>query len=339
MAEDIRIWEISEGKTLKEIKKSKLDLEARLEDWIEKDISLVSHDLITIGRQIETDFGGVIDLLCLDSSGDVVIIELKRYKTPRDITAQVLDYASWVKDLSNERITEIANKYLGKNGPLDEAFKNHFHEEIPEILNENHNMLIVASEVDSSTERIINYLSDSYGVAINAISFQYFKDDSGKEYLARAFLIEPTEVDRKSRTKRSSKRKPPLTFDELKEIADKNGVGEQFDYITEALTIFFERTFTTRSTVSWAGLMGKSMNTIFNIIPEISSEKDGLRFYAYIDRLSEYLGSEKKDLIRFFPPEITEAEPWKGMPTAIFGYFRNIDEIRKCIDGLKSLKK
>ncbi len=34
MAEDIRIWEISENETLNEIKKSKLDFESRLEKWI-----------------------------------------------------------------------------------------------------------------------------------------------------------------------------------------------------------------------------------------------------------------------------------------------------------------
>jgi hypothetical protein len=136
-----------------------------------------------------------------------VIIELKKDKTPRDITAQVLDYATWIKDLSNNNITEIANAYLKNKGPLENAFKERFGEELPEILNEYHKMLVVASGIDSSTERIIDYLSDSYGVAINAISFQYFEDE--KEYLARAFLLEPSEVDRKAKTKRSSKRNPP----------------------------------------------------------------------------------------------------------------------------------
>ena len=247
MAEDIRIWEISEGKTLKEIKKAELDFEKRLEEWLNNDISLISLDLLIIGRQIETDFGGVIDLLCLDSSADVVIIELKRDKTPRDVVAQVLDYASWAKDLSNERITEIANKHLGKNGPLESAFKDRFDREFPEVLNENHKMLIVASEIDTRSERIINYLSDSYGVAINVISFQFFKDDSGKEYLARAFLIEPSEVERKAQIKGSSKRRSPLTFEEFEEIADKNGVGEIFDYILPELTNIFDKSFTTGS--------------------------------------------------------------------------------------------
>lgn len=339
MAEDIRIWEISENEALNEIKKSKLDFESRLEKWIEEDISIISHDLIVIGRQIETDFGGVIDLLCLDSTGDVVIIELKREKTPRDITAQVLDYASWVRDLSNEHISEIANKYLGTNETLDKSFKKKFDEELPEILNESHKMLVVASEIDESTERIIKYLSDSYGAAINAISFQYFKDDNGKEYLARAFLIEPSEVDRKSKTKRASKRQPPLSFEEFEEIAKNNGVGRLFDCVAEELNDIFDTRFTTRSTVGWSGRIGKSRMTIINFLPKESNKKDGLQFYFYINRLSDYLNTEKNKLIKLFPDNLEERELWKGQPQSLHGYFMNLDEINSCIKGLKSMRK
>lgn len=335
MAEDIRIWEITGGKSLNEIKKSKLDLESRLEEWIKEEISIVSHDLVIIGNQIETEYGGVIDLLCLDSRGDVVIIELKKDKTPRDITAQVLDYASWVKDLSNERITEIANAYLGEKGPLENAFKEKFGEEIPEILNESHKMLVVASDIDSSTERIINYLSDTYGVGINAISFQYFKDESGKEYLARAFLIEPSEVDRKL----SSKRKPPLTLEQFKDSSDEKGIGELFDNIVKELTDLFDYRSTTRSTVSWSGKMGKSMNTIFNILPNDSNKNEGLRFYVYIERLTEYLNTERKILTDYLPVNVEESRTWNVDSPAIFGYFKTLDEIKKFSEGLKSLRK
>jgi len=74
MPEDLRIWRIVEKDDLKELKKSKLNLEERIEEWITKDISIVSDDLLVIGRQVETDFGGVIDILCLDRMGDVVIL-------------------------------------------------------------------------------------------------------------------------------------------------------------------------------------------------------------------------------------------------------------------------
>src|SRR5215207_543844 len=162
MPEEVRIWEVVGGKTLREIEKTSLNLERRLEDWLEEDISMLSKDLLIIGRQIRTGFGGIIDLLCLDSRGDLTIVELKRDKTPREITAQVLDYASWIKDLSHERIADIADSYLGEKDSLEDAYSRKFLTELPEVINENHHMLIVASQIDESSERIVRYLSDSY---------------------------------------------------------------------------------------------------------------------------------------------------------------------------------
>ena len=36
-------------------------------------------------------------------------------------------------------------------------------------------MMIVASELDDSSERIVQYLSDDYNVNINAIFFNFYK--------------------------------------------------------------------------------------------------------------------------------------------------------------------
>jgi len=221
-AQVIRLWEIEDNHLI-EIRKSKLDLEERLEDWLEFDISTISSRMMVIGRQIETDFGGYIDLLCLNRDGDVIIVELKREKTPREITAQILDYASWVKDLSGERIERIANDYLGEDGPLEEAFQRNFQIELPDSLNENHEMLVVASEIDSSSQRIVNYLSETYGVAINVVTFNYFKSGE-KEYIARTFLIEPSKAELQQRRRATSKRVPDLSFDELQSIVDEKGV-------------------------------------------------------------------------------------------------------------------
>ncbi len=120
MVKEVRLWQVGNGDHLTEIRDVKLDLESRLEEWLVRDISVLDPGLLLIGRQVATD-GGPLDLLCLNERGDLVIVELKRDKTPREITAQVLDYASCVVDLPNEKVRSIAESYL--NAGLDDVFK------------------------------------------------------------------------------------------------------------------------------------------------------------------------------------------------------------------------
>lgn len=281
MAEDIRIWKITEGDNLSELSKSKLNLEERIETWIEKDVSIISKELLIIGRQVATDFGGIVDLLCLDSNGDVTIIELKRDKTPREVVAQALDYASWVKNLSNDRITEIANQYLADNGTLDSAFQKVFHSDLSETLNENHKILIVASEIDSSSERIMKYLSESYGVPINAIKFQYFRNESNEEFLARIFLIDPGQVEVRTRNTPSVKRKPRLTYEQLQSIAGENGVAEIYNILAEGMKPFL-KIYTTQSSLGFEAITEDGRKSIISLIPQESDSDNGLRFQVYL---------------------------------------------------------
>src|SRR2546423_192064 len=133
------LWENQAGR-LVELSKEKLDQEVRLEEWVAKDSSLLGIDVLIIGRQVHTPFGGRIDLLAIDAQGDILIIELKRDRTPREVVAQVLDYASWINNLTPREVADMAAEYL-KRG-LAEVFKDRFDNELPETINANHRMVI-----------------------------------------------------------------------------------------------------------------------------------------------------------------------------------------------------
>ena len=156
------------------------------------DPRILSSAWMLIGRQERTAFGGVIDLPALAPDGSLVVIELKRDKTPRDIVAQALDYASWVQSLEAEQIAQIYQRYApGQN--LNDSFKARFNLDLrEETLNQEHQIVIVASELDAATERIIEYLNER-GIAINAIFFQVFQYDS-EQFLSRAWLIDPIDT-------------------------------------------------------------------------------------------------------------------------------------------------
>jgi hypothetical protein len=75
---------------------------------------------------------------------------------------------------------------------LDEAFIKHFRvKQLPDELNSGHELVIVASTLDTATERIVDYLADEHEVDINAVFFRVFKDGD-REYLTRAWLRDPT---------------------------------------------------------------------------------------------------------------------------------------------------
>lgn len=342
MTTEIRLWKVQPDRQLSSLQPSKLDLEERLEEWLAQDPSLLSNELLIIGRQVETRFGGVIDLICLDRKGDTVIIELKRDKTSRDIVAQVLDYASWVNELSNEDISGIANKYLSSRDghQLEESFREKFDSELPEVLNESHSILVVGSDIDNATERIIKYLSDTYGVNINAVTFQYFRDDSGGEYVGRAFLIQPSQVEYKTQTIRSSKRKPNLTLEELQALAVERGVGHQYNRLVGVLEKYFTRT-TTRSSLAFYGAFDDSRKAIFSLLPTESSPEEGLRYQVYRDRFTNYFQTTADKLLDMLPKDPEDWKYWPSAPQDYHGYtgtFQTDDDVDKFIDMLKGLK-
>ncbi|HDH27852.1 MAG TPA: DUF91 domain-containing protein [Euryarchaeota archaeon] len=197
----MKLWRVVQETELKELPTSSLEAEYILEDWIAKDSSLLGMELLMIGRQVTTGFGGRIDLLAIDRQGDITIIELKRDRTPRDIVAQVLDYASWIRRLSYKDLDSIASAYIKKD--LSSAFVEFFDEAIPENINVNHKMLIVASEFDDSSQRIVEYLAEEYQVNINAIFFSIFTDDQGK-LVGRAWLMDPEDVQDRAESRKQA---------------------------------------------------------------------------------------------------------------------------------------
>ena len=102
----------------------------------------------------------------------------------------------------NDHVTAIANDYLA--GAFESAFRTKLGVELPEPVNGDHRF-VVGSEIDSSSERIMRYLSDTHGVNVNAATFHYFQPADGPELLARVSLLEPSEVEPNTRAKGSSK--------------------------------------------------------------------------------------------------------------------------------------
>lgn len=184
------IWRVGDDPA--PLANSKLASEQQLETMIVRDPRILSGEWMLIGRQELTPHGGRIDLLAIAPDGSLVLIELKRDRTPREIVAQALDYASWVADLTADRIVQIYSRFSnGRN--LQADFQGRFGVELDEeTLNQSHQIIIVAAELDASTERIVGYVN-ARDIAINVVFFQVF-EHAGQQLLSRAWLIDPGET-------------------------------------------------------------------------------------------------------------------------------------------------
>lgn len=187
MPVEIGLWRVDDKP--QRIRPAVMPLEARLEQIILDDPEILEIKLLVLGNQVATKYGKYIDVLGLDSDGVLHILELKRDRTPRDVVAQTLDYASWVQELGNEDVRDIFAS-CNSGTSLDEAFAERFDgAPVPDELNSGHVMTIIASDLDPGTERIIAYLNNFHDVPINVMKFRYFTDH-GHDYLARTWLID-----------------------------------------------------------------------------------------------------------------------------------------------------
>ena len=204
MPVEMRMWRI-DGQTPNPLSPAALPAENELHQFLTKDPSLLGIPLLVIGSEVPTPYGKRLDLLAVDGDGNLHVLELKRDRTPREVVAQVLDYGSWVTTLSRDDVIDIADKYLPQ--PFETAFEEVFGSAPPDELNAELQLTIVASALDSSSERIVTYLR-TFGVPINAVFFTYIEDDD-RRYLARSWLAASVDTPAASKSAKSTSKKAP----------------------------------------------------------------------------------------------------------------------------------
>lgn len=225
-----------------------------LEDWIEKTPSALFEDeeVYIIGRQVTTNLNKAIDLLGLDKSGNTVIVELKRGKTPRETVAQILEYVSYVEDLSYLQLEEIASKYIVDEGlNLTESHKEFF--KLPEdsavAFNKAQRLVIVGQDISKEVEQTSIFLNKK-GLELYCISFKYFKSGEGERVITSDIVVE------KDKSGGGDTEKKP-----------KINKAKFLDNVDEYIRDFFNRLLVLASEnnmpIHW-GSTGFSLNVILN---------------------------------------------------------------------------
>ncbi len=148
--------------------------------------------------------------------------------------------------------------------------------------------------------------------------------------------MEPDEVEYKAHIKGGSRRRPKLTYEQLQERAEEQGVGEIYTKAVKLLRPHFEKTRTTRSSISFVADFNGSRSAMLNLIPLDSSPESGLAFQAYSLRLADRFRLSEQALLTTLPEGTQEWEYYSDAPVewrGHQGYFRTVTELECLISS------
>ncbi|MHB1796462.1 MAG: endonuclease NucS domain-containing protein [Acidobacteriaceae bacterium] len=189
MPTKIKAWEVADSKLIALQDQAISFTEAELEKWLFEGGDVFGEGLLVLCRQLRMSDGGRLDMLCMDVTGRLVILELKRELGTREALAQVLDYGSWIDAASADDIRARAEETLNDLGA---AFEQKFDAPLPEDWScERPRLVLVAVGIDEAAERMIGFLAKKYKVDVSAVMFNHARTTDGRQFLFRSVVAAP----------------------------------------------------------------------------------------------------------------------------------------------------
>ena len=192
----MRLFRISRDQAFTEFHRVPFEVEheeSALEEWLESNPSGILEDgrMLIVGRQVLTNLGGYIDLLGVDREGNAVVVELKRDRTPRDIIAQALEYASYVETLDFEDLERLLRSYENDDSlALAKHHRECFDLDPAEAMtfNQDQRVVIVGQQIAAGVKQTASFLARS-GLRVTCLEFTFFRDDDGNRLLSQEVVV------------------------------------------------------------------------------------------------------------------------------------------------------
>jgi hypothetical protein len=198
--------------------------ESVLEGWLENNPDGIVEDgkLLIIGRQVNTNLGTTIDLIAVDRQGSVVVIELKRDRTPRDTLAQALEYASFAEELDSNQLQDILRSYINDDSVnLSEYHRQYFELATDEAVafNKDQRIVIAGQAITNEIRQTSDFLRKK-GFQVTCVEFSFFEAEGGVRLLSHDIVIgkQPNKLPRVS-----SGSLPIVSKDTFLDSLDQNG--------------------------------------------------------------------------------------------------------------------
>lgn len=137
-----------------------------LQEWLADNPEALGEELLIIQKEFDgfNDTKERLDLLALDKQQNLVVIENKLDDSGKDVTWQVLKYASYASSLTKDNIRDIYQSYLGSSGSAEDKLCEFFEADYNDLrLNQGskQRIMMVAGqfrkEVTSTVMWLMNY--------------------------------------------------------------------------------------------------------------------------------------------------------------------------------------
>lgn len=224
------LWQISEEEPVK-LPESSIDLERHLEDWIEKDPSLLLPGGWNIVCRQMTLEGGRLDLLALDPQGQWVVIELKAGLLDINVVTQGLYYAAQIDKMSYEQLEAKVHLYLERRGTTLKALLDQ--RGITEEQQKNGRevqVVFVGTRRTSGIDTMLEFIVKKKIFPVTVVIFEVYQLPTGQRILLR----ELSEADLTPPLPAAKPINDTASLEKLQKAADKTGIGTEFDLLVQA---------------------------------------------------------------------------------------------------------
>ena len=166
-----------------------------IQEWVEKRPEIIEENLLIIGKEVPLPSDIRIDLLAIDKASNLVIIELKRDDSGRNVDWQAIKYASYCSSFSPTDIFRLYAEYLGTTEDEAETKIEGFIEaENFEELNNSQRIILVSREFHSDVISAVLWLRD-YGVEVSCVRFTPYIDEIGNLFITPTKIIPLPEAE------------------------------------------------------------------------------------------------------------------------------------------------
>jgi hypothetical protein len=154
--------------------------------------ALTGEPLFPLARQPKIEGGGIPDIVALDESGRVVVIEVKR-DVDRSQLAQCLEYAGWARSTS---LDELSALYPAGVSKFFEDWQDFTKSGTPMVVNPAARLFLVAGDIHGRTRSAVDFLVEN-GLPVVLIVVNLYADAANHKFIDVKFP-QPSHVGEKA---------------------------------------------------------------------------------------------------------------------------------------------